>query len=44
MLTTMYAIYQIARDVDRERANDAKRSWLLSKARKAIKSDKNRGK
>lgn len=40
MLTTMYAIYQIARDVDRERASDAKRSWLLSKVRKSNKRSK----
>jgi hypothetical protein len=40
----MYTIYQIARDVDRERANDAKRSWLLSKANKARKAAKNSGK
>ncbi len=35
MLSNMYAIYQIARDIDRERAKDAKVSRLLSKVRKA---------
>lgn len=32
---TMYQIYQIARDIDRERAQDAKINRLLYKVRKA---------
>ncbi|MGA7732902.1 MAG: hypothetical protein WCD37_16720 [Chloroflexia bacterium] len=35
MFSNMYAIYQIARDIDRERTKDAKVSRLLSKVRKA---------
>jgi hypothetical protein len=31
----MYAIYQIAHDIDRERAREAKVNRLLSKVRKA---------
>ena len=44
MFTTMYGIYQIANDIDRERANGAKRSWLLSRANKARKAAKKNGK
>lgn len=35
MISTMYAIYQIAHDMNREHARDAKISRLLAKARKA---------
>lgn len=41
MITSMYAIYQIARDIDRERAKDAKLHRLLNKVRK---SEQNRSK
>ena len=35
MLSNMYAIYQIARDIDQERAKEAKLNRLLEKVRKA---------
>jgi len=40
----MYGIYQIASDIDRERAHGAKRSWLLSRANKARKAAKKNSK
>jgi hypothetical protein len=34
MFYNMYAIYQIARDIDNERAKEARQSRILRKARK----------
>lgn len=40
MMGNMYAIWQIAHDMDRERAKEAKLSRLLNKVRKANQNEK----